>query len=176
MAKKAGEDIPPGWAIDEHGEPTQDAATALRGAVLPMAGYKGAGMALMIDALCGVLTGAAFGSHIVDLYDQGDRPQNVGHFFLTIDVELFMPIDMFKARMDQFVQEIRAQPRMPGVERIFMPGEIEQELSEQHARTGVVVPEGGLRGLDELAKALCVQPLGQGADHPGSIGDHKRID
>ena len=169
MAQKAGEDIPPGWAIDEHGEPTQDAAAALRGAVLPMAGYKGAGLALMIDALCGVLTGAAFGSHIVDLYDQGDRPQNVGHFFLAIDVEIFMPVDTFKARMDQFVQEIRSQPRMPGVERIFMPGEIEQELSEQHARTGVIVPEAGRHELDELATSLGVQPLGRRLDHTGSI-------
>jgi LDH2 family malate/lactate/ureidoglycolate dehydrogenase len=161
MAQKAGQELPPGWAIDEYGEPTQDAAAALRGAVLPMAGYKGAGMALMIDALCGVLTGAAFGNHIVDLYDQGDQPQNVGHFFVAIDIGLFMPVDAFKARMDQFIQEIRSQPRMPGVDRIFMPGEIEQETAEQTARTGVVVPEVGWRELDALARSLKVRPLGQ---------------
>lgn len=161
MAEKKGEELPPGWAIDEHGEPTQDAATALRGAVLPMGGYKGAGLALMVDALCGVLTGAAFGSHIVDLYDQGDRPQNVGHFFLAINIDLFMPVDAFKSRMDQFVEEIRSQPRMPGVERIFMPGEIEQDMAEQHGRTGVAVPAVGLRELDELAASLQVRPLGQ---------------
>jgi LDH2 family malate/lactate/ureidoglycolate dehydrogenase len=161
MAQKAGQELPPGWAIDEYGEPTQDAAAALRGAVLPMAGYKGAGMALMIDALCGVLTGAAFGNHIVDLYDQGDQPQNVGHFFVAIDIGLFMPVDAFKARMDQFIQEIRSQPRMPGVDRIFMPGEIEQETAEQTARTGVAVPEVGWRELDALARSLKVRPLGQ---------------
>lgn len=161
MAEKVGEMLPPGWAIDEYGVPTQDPATALRGAVLPMGGYKGAGLALMIDALCGVLTGAAFGSHIIDLYDQGDQPQNVGHFFLAIDIELFMPIDAFKQRMDQFVGEIRSQSPMVGVERIFLPGEIEQEMAEQHARTGVAVPIAGWQELDDLAATLDVQTLGQ---------------
>jgi LDH2 family malate/lactate/ureidoglycolate dehydrogenase len=66
MAQKAGQSIPPGWAIDAEGRPTQDAEVALKGAVLPMGGYKGAGLALVIDALCGVLTGVAFGSHVVD--------------------------------------------------------------------------------------------------------------
>ena len=69
------------------GNPTVDPEAALLGAVLPMAGYKGAGLALMIDALCGVLTGAAFGRHIVDLYDERDEHQNVGHFFIAIGVE-----------------------------------------------------------------------------------------
>jgi LDH2 family malate/lactate/ureidoglycolate dehydrogenase len=78
MAQKAGQSIPPGWAIDAEGRPTQDAEVALKGAVLPMGGYKGAGLALVIDALCGVLTGVAFGSHVVDLYDESDRVQDEG--------------------------------------------------------------------------------------------------
>jgi LDH2 family malate/lactate/ureidoglycolate dehydrogenase len=161
MAQKAGQDIPAGWAIDEHGEPTEDAATALRGAVLPMAGYKGAGLALMIDALCGVLTGAAFGNHIVDLYDEGNQVQNVGHFFVVIDIDVFMPVDAFRARMDQFAQEIRSQPRMPGVDRIYLPGEIEQEAAERTRESGIVVSDAGRLELDELAKHLGIISLSE---------------
>ncbi len=134
MADKNGESIPLGWAIDEEGKPTRDTAAALRGAVLPMAGYKGAGLALMIDAFCGVLTGAAFGPHIVDLYDTGDQPQNVGHGFIAVDVEVFMPLDSFTARLDQFAQEVRSQPRQPDVDRIFLPGELEQERGPARKR------------------------------------------
>ncbi len=161
MAHKAGQSIPPGWAIDEEGRPTQDTEAALRGAVLPVGGYKGAGLALAIDALCGVLTGAAFGTHIVDLYDERDRVQNVGHFFAALDVEAFMPVDVFKARMDQFVREVRAQPRLPGVERIFIPGEIEYEQAERSARLGVPLPEAGRQELNRVAARLDVTLLSE---------------
>lgn len=161
MAHKAGQSIPPGWAIDEEGWPTQDAEAALRGAVLPMGGYKGAGLALVIDALCGVLTGAAFGSHVVDLYDEGDRVQNVGHFFAALNIEAFMPAETFRARMDQFVREVRTQPRLPGVARIFVPGEIESEQREQSAQLGISLPKAGWQELHSLAERLGVSLLSE---------------
>lgn len=161
MAQKEGGTIPPGWAIDTDGNPTEDAEAALLGAVLPMAGYKGAGLALMIDVLCGVLTGAAFGQHIVDLYDERDRRQNVGHFFIAVAVETFMPLEAFRERMRQFATEIRSQPRQPGVERIFLPGEIEHEAAARAAREGIGIGEAGLRELDDLAAALNIVPLGE---------------
>lgn len=159
MMHKAGQSIPPGWALDEEGRPTQDAAAALRGVVLPFAGYKGSGLAFVIDALCGVLTGAAFGPHIVDLYDEGERIQNLGHFFAAVDVTPFMPLDEFRMRMDQLVREVRSQPRQPGVERIFVPGEIEQERIAESRRTGISLPAVGCAELDRLAERLGVTPL-----------------
>ena len=164
MAHKAGQPIPPGWAIDEQGEPTQDTEAALRGAVLPMAGYKGAGLALMIDLLCGVLTGAAFGPHIVDLYNEGDQTQNVGHFFMAVDIDAFLPLDEWKARVEEFAEEVRSQPRQPGVDRIYLPGEIEHERIAQSVRTGVFLPEAGWKELDDLAERLDVQPLSERLD------------
>lgn len=159
MAQKKGESIPPGWAIDEDGQPTTDAAAALAGAVLPFGGYKGSGLALLVDVLCGVLTGAAFGLHIVNLYDEGERTQNVGHFFVALDPRSFLPDGDFEARMDQFVREVRTQPRMPGVDRIYLPGEIEFEQAEESARFGVVLPEAGVAELDQLALELGIRPL-----------------
>lgn len=159
MAEKEGGTIPPGWAIDDEGKPTQDPSAALLGAVLPMAGYKGAGLALMIDILSGVLTGAAFGSHVIDLYDEGDRKQNVGHLFIAIAVDAFMPIDAFKERIHRFIREVRSQPRLPGVDRIFLPGELELEAATRAARAGVPISDAGLHELAELARRFNVRPV-----------------
>lgn len=161
MLHKLGLPIPPGWAIDADGQPTEDSGAALAGSVLPIAGHKGSGLAFVVDALSGVLSGAAFGLHIVDLYDESDRPQNVGHFFLALDVEAFMPLAEFHARMDQLVQEMRRQPRQPGVERIYVPGEWEYELSERSQNEGVSLPITGVRELDELARGLDVMCLSE---------------
>lgn len=159
MAQKEGALIPAGWAIDADGFPTEDPAAALLGAVLPMAGYKGAGLALMIDVLCGVMTGAAFGSHIVDLYDEGGDAQNVGHLFVAIDIDAFMSVPTFKARLEQFVTEIRSQPRMPGVDRIYLPGEMEFESRARAVQTGVRLSAAGWTELHELAVRWNVSPL-----------------
>jgi LDH2 family malate/lactate/ureidoglycolate dehydrogenase len=161
MLHKVGQPIPRGWAIDAEGNPTEDAAAALAGAVLPMAGHKGSGLALVIDALCGVLAGAAYGPHIVDLYDEGDREQNVGHFFLALDVEAFVSLAQFQEQMDRLVREVRAQPRQPGVERIYVPGEWEYELAARSRREGVPLPAAGLPELDELAGRLDIMPLSE---------------
>jgi LDH2 family malate/lactate/ureidoglycolate dehydrogenase len=160
MLEKIGASIPPGWAIDAAGRPTVDAAAALAGAVLPLGGHKGSGLAFVIDALCGVLAGAAFGPHIVDLYDEGEQAQNVGHFFLALDVEAFMPLARFRAWMDQLVREVRAQPRQPDVDRIYVPGEREYEQAEGSRRAGVALPAAGVLELDNLARSVGVAPLG----------------
>ncbi len=163
MLQKKGEPVPPGWAIDAEGRPTTDADAALAGAVLPFGGYKGAGLALLVDALSGVLTGAAFGLHIVNLYDEGERSQNVGHFFVALDPAGFLAPGEFEARMDQFVQEVRSQPRMPGVERIYLPGEMEYEQAETSARDGIPVPQAGVAELEQLARELSICGLGERA-------------
>jgi LDH2 family malate/lactate/ureidoglycolate dehydrogenase len=157
MAAATGKEIPAGWAIDRDGNPTQNAQAALEGAVLPVGGYKGSGLAMIIDALCGVLTGAAFGTHIVNLYDEGEHVQNLGHFFLALNVEALMPLDEFRARMDHFVQEIHLQPRMPGVDYIYVPGELEFEAIRKSYDEGIVLPGGAL--LEPVAKQLGVTPL-----------------
>lgn len=157
MAATMGQPIPEGWAIDREGRPTLDAEAALEGAVLPMGGYKGAGLALIIDALCGVLTGAAFGIHIVNLYDDGHEVQNLGHFFMALNVDALMPVATFKARMDDYVREVRGQPRMPGVDRIYVPGELECEAERRSRAEGILLP--GTAVLDELAAQLNIAPL-----------------
>ena len=159
MAEKEGRSIPPGWAIDAEGRPTVEPSAALVGAVLPMAGYKGAGLALIIDVLCGVLTGAAFGTHVVDLYDTGADRQNVGHFFVALDVEAFMPADAFNARINQYIAEVRSQPRLPDVEHIFLPGELEFAAARRSRVEGVPVSPAGWNELNEMADRWNVRQL-----------------
>jgi ureidoglycolate dehydrogenase (NAD+) len=159
MAHKAKQQIPAGWAVDKDGHPTVDAGEALQGAVLPLAGYKGAGLALMIDALCGVLTGAAFGPHVTDLYDEGEGSQNVGHFFAAFSIDGFMPVAVFKERLAQFVAEARAQPRLPGVERIYLPGEIEFDARNRAVQSGIAIAAPGWSELAVLADYLAIASL-----------------
>jgi LDH2 family malate/lactate/ureidoglycolate dehydrogenase len=159
IAAQMGQSIPTGWAIDKDGNPTQDAEAALTGAVLPVGGYKGSGLAVIIDALCGVLSGAAFGPHIINLYDEGDQVQNLGHFFMAMDVDAFMDVEMFKQRMDQFLREIREQPRMVGVDHIYTPGEIEFAETQKSIENGVALPN--ITELDQLADRLNVKRLSE---------------
>ena len=161
MAEQEGRSIPAGWAIDADGIPTVDAAAALAGAVLPMAGYKGAGLALMIDVLSGVLTGAAYGADVVDLYDRGAAHQDVGHFFIAIAVEAFMPIATFHERIGRYIAMVRSQPRQPGVDRIYLPGELEFAAARRAEHEGIAVSSAGWVVLDDLAQQWRVAPLAE---------------
>src|SRR5579885_3668559 len=92
-ALSRGEKIPEGYALDADGKPTTDPAQALQGVILPVGGPKGSGIAMMMDIFGGLLTGAAFGGDVGDQFKDFDRPQNVGHFFLAMRPDLFIPIE-----------------------------------------------------------------------------------
>jgi LDH2 family malate/lactate/ureidoglycolate dehydrogenase len=139
-AAQLGESIPFGWAIDKEGSPTTDAQKALAGSVLPVGGPKGYGISMFIDILCGVLTGAGFGKYVNNMYENWAQTQNVGHFFIGFDIARFMPIDRFKARMDLYFDEIKAEPRAPGVKEILIPGELEHRMAQQRMKLGIVLP------------------------------------
>lgn len=120
LAAAEGDAIPPGWGVDAEGRPTTDAQAAAAGGLAiplgaPAAPYKGFGLALVMEALGGVLAGARFGrQHTVEVED-GPRPWDEGHFFLAFDPELLMPIDEFKRRMDALARDVRdAGGRLPG--------------------------------------------------------------
>jgi LDH2 family malate/lactate/ureidoglycolate dehydrogenase len=160
LAAAKGEPIPAGWAQDKRGQPTTDAKEALEGTVLPMAGHKGYALALMIDLLSGVLTGAGFGRLIGQLYGDFQHPQNVGHLIGAIDIQHFLPLDQFYDRIDRMAAEIRSIPRAEGVARIFLPGDIEAAKAEQRQREGIPVAEPIRQQLAELGRRLGV-PFGE---------------
>lgn len=137
LALAQGKEIPLDWAVNEEGEPTHDPRAALGGALLPMAGAKGYGLAVIVDALSGVLTGAAFGSSVGSLFGDLESPQRVGHLFITLDVSRFMDTSEFKARMDDMIRSIKYSRPRKGVERVLLPGEPEHIVMEERKKHGI---------------------------------------
>ncbi len=136
-AAKAGRPIPAGWALDAEGHPTTDAAAALVGTVLAIAGPKGAALAMMAEVFAGVLSGAAVGNTVGSMYKHLDRPQDVGHFFCLFDVAAFMEVEVFKRRIDDMIDRIKSCRRREGVAEIRVPGELGCRKAQDNRRHGI---------------------------------------
>jgi LDH2 family malate/lactate/ureidoglycolate dehydrogenase len=148
VARSKGEQIPLGWARDAEGKPTTDPVAARAGSLEPLGGPKGYGMALMLDVLAGVISGGRFGA--------GLGAPGSGQFFMAIDVERYMPLDEFKARMDELIDQLHDCPRAPGVERIYVAGEIEHQLQARRLQEGVPIEENVLGELEQVERELGV--------------------
>jgi LDH2 family malate/lactate/ureidoglycolate dehydrogenase len=156
LAAKKGQQLPEGWAMDRRGRPTTDPQEAIDGLVMPLGGHKGYALSLMIDLLCGILTGASFGPHIGKLYGDFDRPQDIGHLFSAVDVSRFVPIDEFKARVDQLCAEVRSVELAEGFSRIYIPGEIEQLEVGRRLAEGIPIPSAVVEEFVKLGDDLGV--------------------
>ena len=166
LAQKRGEKIPLGYALDASGRPTTDPKAALEGVVLPIGGPKGSGLSMLMDIFGGVLSGAAFAGDVGDQYKAYDRPQNVGHFFLAMKPDLFVPMAEYRARMDTLVARVRACPKAEGFDEILLPGELEAREEQVRRRSGI--PYGGseINSLQEeaaragvVALSVSIRPL-----------------
>ncbi|KJY01134.1 malate/L-lactate dehydrogenase like protein [Zymoseptoria brevis] len=149
-AKRRGEKIPEGWALDANGRPTEDPALALEGVMLPMGGPKGSALAIMMDVFSGVLSGSAFAGHVTNPYDPS-RPADVGHFLIAIKPDLFMSLEDFRARMDHLYRRVIDSEKMEGVDRIYFPGEIEQITEETRQQSGIPYVESEIAALNDEA-------------------------
>lgn len=167
IAKAMGRPVPEGWLRDPEGRPTTDASGYPDRSVLqPMAGYKGYGLAVVVEVLAGILTGAAFLRRIPAWVGEQAPPADQGHAFLAIDIGTLMPLDTFKARMDALIQEIKAAPRAVGVERIYLPGEMEWERRAVALRHGLDLPDYVLVNLRGLAEDVGMMPELEAIFHP----------
>ncbi len=151
VAQTQGKEIPLGWALDENGRPTTDPAAGRRGSLVPIAGPKGSGLAMAIELLCGVLSGAGCGPHLHDLY-AFDAPQGLGHFMGAIDVSHFMDPGAFKTGVSQMLAEIKAIKTAEGFEEILIPGERGARETALRQREGIPLPDQILEELIELGK------------------------
>ncbi|HQU68925.1 MAG TPA: Ldh family oxidoreductase [Albidovulum sp.] len=164
LAAMKGDAIPEGLALDVDGNPTTDAAKAFEGVCLPFGGVKGSVLGTLMDLLSGVLTGANFGGDVKSLYFDHSEPQNVGHLFFAIRPDLFLSMDDFGARMDEFYARIKALPRAAGVDEIMLPGEPEQRREDQRRRDGIPVTANVIADLTAEGKAAGVTfPAGKAA-------------
>lgn len=155
-AAARGEKLPEHWLVDANGLPTKDPALFPHAATLtPMAGHKGYGLALLIETLSGLLTGAAIAQHVLSWsFDDASLPTGHGAAFMAIDINNIMPIDEFKKRVDQTIREIRQAPKAKGAERIFLPGEMEWERRAKALAEGIELPEDVSRNLRAVAQEL----------------------
>lgn len=153
-ARSLGTSIPKDWIVDEIGLPTADPNKIDEGALQPMAGYKGYGLALLAEVFSAVLTGSAMLSSVqswaLDLPD----PSNQGHAFIAINPAVFMPIDMFKERVDTMVNEIKSAPKASDSDRIYIPGEMEWEKHHKALNEGIRLPADVVESLNGLALDL----------------------
>lgn len=142
IAATFGQPIPATWLVDHEGVPTLDPNLYPHQASLtPMAGHKGYGLALMIEVLSGLLSGAALTSAIGSWIDSDPSlPTDHGHAFLALDVGAFFPLDQYKRRMDGLIREIRQAPKAKGQERIWLPGEKEWEARQRALKQGIDLP------------------------------------
>ncbi len=151
-AQKKGQAIPANWALDPAGNPTTDASQALLGTVLTMAGHKGYALALMVEGLSSVLSGAAIGSSIGSMYKNFDRKQDVGHFFCVLDIDAFMDVATFKGRIDRTIDQIKSIEKRPGVAEILIPGERSQRTMRENLKRGVPVDDATVKELEQLCR------------------------
>ncbi len=121
LAEKNNQKIPVDVALDMYGKPTTDPKKALSGVQLPIAGFRGSGLAWMVDILSGVITGAHHGGRVKDPFDDFTGPQNVGHLFFVFKPNLF--VKNYKKRIKENIRIIKKLPKIKNVKEIFYPGE-----------------------------------------------------
>jgi L-2-hydroxycarboxylate dehydrogenase (NAD+) len=154
LAAQKGESIPVGWMIDRRGQPLTDPKRSSEGFLLPIGGYKGYGLNVIIGMLAGVLNGAAFGRNVVDFNKDLASVNNSGHMIMAMRVDNFQPVEAFKGEMDRVIREIRESRRMEGVERIWLPGEMEHERIRERREHGIPLAPVVVANLRQLAAEL----------------------
>ncbi|ABM80184.1 Ldh family oxidoreductase [Hyperthermus butylicus] len=164
---KTGRSVPHGWAVslEDGRELTGDAAPILeairkgRAALLPLGGlaeetggHKGSGLALIVELLAGVLTGAAWAIHVRNTTDP--QPANVGHFFMSINIEAFMSLEEFYDRFEKMIEEIKSLPKHPQADRIWIPGEKAWLTMETRKKIGIPLHRNVFNDLKKLSEEL----------------------
>lgn len=159
-AARRGETIPLGYALDAQGRPTTDPNAALDGGVMqPIGGPKGSGLSMLMDVLCGVITGAACAGDVGNQFLDFERPQDVGHFLLAMKPDLFVSREEYFRRMDRLAQRVHGCALAEGFTEILMPGERERRFEAKYRRIGVPYNAKELAELQEEAAKAGLPPL-----------------
>ncbi len=160
VAINKGEPIPPTWAMTIDGHETTDPKEAFNGILLPVGGYKGYGLTVIVGILSAVLTGGSILTKDVrDFYNDTAEAQNIGHLFGCIRIDQFMDPKLFGSHMDEMIREIKCCKKAPGVKEIFLPGEIEMRHRLESARKGIPLTESTYKSLTDTAALFGLAPL-----------------
>jgi len=160
LKMQRGEELPVGWMIGRDGKPLTDPKRAEQGLLLPIGDYKGYGLSLMAGLLAGTLNQAAFGRDVVDFVKEQGKATNTGHAIVAVSVEAFAPAVAFKRQVDSAIRAMRGAERLPGVERIWLPGEQSHLKRQDRAKNGISMPKPLRDSLEMAARDLGIAPLG----------------
>ena len=150
VAAKINKKIPKGVALDKFGKPTTDAKKALSGVQLPISGYRGSGLAWMIDILSGVLTGANHGGKVKDPFDDFSGPQNIGHLFIVIKSNIF--VKNFNQQIKKNIIRIKKLPKIKGVKKILYPGQNKFYRYQKNIKKKMYISDNIKKDLDFLSR------------------------
>src|SRR5881397_224412 len=155
-AAALGKAIPAHWLLDADAKPTTDPTLFSHAASLtPLGGYKGYGIAFLIEVLSAILTGAAIRWEVLSwTFSDPSKPTGHGAAFLAVHIASFMPVEKFKDRMDRTIREIRGSEKAAGADRIYLPGEMEWERREKALVEGIDLPDDVVASLRALAEEL----------------------
>jgi LDH2 family malate/lactate/ureidoglycolate dehydrogenase len=155
--------IPEGWALNTAGAPTSNASEGIRGSLMPLgghaAGHKGSGLAAAVEILCAVLGGGAMAGEVGSMHERG-RPVGISQSFLAIDIERFMPLTEFRARLERFVADVKSAAPADGYDEVLAAGEPEWRTERERLRAGIPLPNEVWQALLNLSSQLGVtEPL-----------------
>jgi len=148
FAAKNNQKIPEGVALDKYGKPTTNAKHALKGVQLPLAGFRGSGLAWMVDILSGVLTGSNHSGKVKDPFDDFTGPQNIGHLIITFKSNLFTK--NFKNRIKENIKTIKKLPKVKGIKKILYPGENKFYRYKKNFKKNIVIKNNIKKEIKEL--------------------------
>jgi LDH2 family malate/lactate/ureidoglycolate dehydrogenase len=148
-------EIPAGWAFDSEGAPTTDTKKAYKGMLMPLGGYKGSGLAMMVEILCGVLGGGAMAHELGGIRWRGTRVR-CSQTFIAIDIARFMPIEEFTARMETLVSIVKSAPAAPGHEEVLVAGDPEWRIEAERLANGIPIADGNWAELLKAAEKVGV--------------------
>ena len=154
--EQKGLSLPKGWALDSDGVPTTDPAAAISGLLLPIGGFKGASMAMIMGILSSMLSGAAYGTELGNIVD-GPTAGRDGQFVMALNVASFIDVEEFKGRMDAAIRQVHDSRKAPGVDRVWVAGEREYETRAINSEQGIPLNDVTLRDIRVSAE-------GQGID------------
>jgi len=156
-AFKAGQTIPYTWATDAKGVPTTSPKDALDGFLLPIGGHKGYGIALWVDMLAGLLSGAAYLTHVKSWLDEPDLPQNLGHFFILINTQMLGNTEWLAQKMNDFAAILHESAPSDPTKPVIVPGEIELNKMHDYLQNGIPIADDLLLLLQNFSKGQFVK-------------------
>ena len=148
VAARNNQKIPEGVALDKFGRPTTDAKKALKGVQLPIAGFRGSGLAWMVDILSGVLTGGNHAGRVKDPFDDFSGPQNIGHLFITFKTNLF--VKNYDTRIKDNIKKIKKLPKVKGIKEIMYPGQNKYKRLKTNSKKKIKILTSTKKDLEIL--------------------------